>query len=332
MMSYRSLLVIPLMILLGCNSYSLDEPFQAENGLWGYKDAEGKIRIEPQFDRAYSFDRESIAIVLINGILKAINKRGGWESLTRYIRIEPAKAPHDVIRVRLNGKYGFVDQTGKEVVPIKYDGVSIFLNDEKAPGSVAKLNGKYGIIDKTGKEMVPIKYDKIDFFFTDAKIVRAKLNDKWGFIDQTGKVVIPFKYDEVKDDSQGPFSYEGQETIFLGFRSIFSPDAPLTNIAALTSDESWRGFSKRWPWGRGASEDAKVKLDGKWGLIDRTGNVVVPIKYDHLGSFKWGLIEVRLDGKDGYVDEYGNEYWDIKDPKFSSRNSIRESYPEYLED
>ena len=36
MMSYRSLLVIPLMILLGCKDYALKEPFKAPNGLYGY--------------------------------------------------------------------------------------------------------------------------------------------------------------------------------------------------------------------------------------------------------------------------------------------------------
>ena len=41
---YRLLLIIPLMILLGCNDYSLQDPFIGPNGLYGYKDGDGKIR------------------------------------------------------------------------------------------------------------------------------------------------------------------------------------------------------------------------------------------------------------------------------------------------
>lgn len=77
MMSYRSLLVIPLMILLGCKDYALKEPFRAENGLYGYKDGEGRIRIEAKYDYAYGFS----------------------EGLTQVV---------------LNGKWGFVDLQGKE--------------------------------------------------------------------------------------------------------------------------------------------------------------------------------------------------------------------------
>src|SRR5690606_22652232 len=42
--------------------------------------------------------------------------------------------------VELNGKYGFVDKTGKEVIPLKYDGAWDFSDGL----SKVKLNGKWG--------------------------------------------------------------------------------------------------------------------------------------------------------------------------------------------
>ena len=48
--------------------------------------------------------------------------------------------------VKLNGKFGFVDTTGKEVIPCKYDLVRFF-SDGLAPVS---FNGKWGIVDKKG--------------------------------------------------------------------------------------------------------------------------------------------------------------------------------------
>ncbi|MFM8234376.1 MAG: WG repeat-containing protein [Holophagaceae bacterium] len=316
------LLVMPLLILLGCNSYSLREPFQSDNGLWGYKDETGKIRIEAQFDRAYSFrsfSGDPLGVVLINGKIKVIDKKGEEHELREYgYAFDREKWPYsewsdDIIIVRLNGKWGGVDKTGKEVVPLRYDRLAFFLNGKRNEGLFrVELNGKWGCVDRTGKEVVPLQYDHVGDKITDAEIIRVKLNGKWGFVDRIGKAVIPIKYDEIIGASDSETVFQLEPTVFRA-PSHHSPQR--TELQKMLATESWKEFTKRWPWGRGKDEDAKVKLDGKWGLIDRTGNIVVPIKYDRIGSFQIGLIDVHLDGKDGYVDEYGNEYWDMNDPK-----------------
>ena len=48
-----------------------------------------------------------------------------------------------------------------------------------------------------------------------------------------------------------------------------------------------------------------VKLNGKWGFIDKSGNEVVPLKYDWAGSFSEGLANVKLYGKFGFIDKSG---------------------------
>ena len=52
---------------------------------------------------------------------------------------------------------------------------------------------------------------------------------------------------------------------------------------------------------------ARVKLDGKWGFIDKSGNVVISCKYDGACSFSEGLASVELDGREFYIDKNGNE-------------------------
>ena len=64
-----------------------------------------------------------------------------------------------------------------------------------------KLNGKWGFIDKTGKEVIPIKYDGA-WYFSEG-LASVKLNDKWGFIDKAGKEVTPIKYDMAISFSEG---------------------------------------------------------------------------------------------------------------------------------
>ena len=52
---------------------------------------------------------------------------------------------------------------------------------------------------------------------------------------------------------------------------------------------------------------AAVRLDGKWGFIDRTGEMVIPCQYDAATSFSEGLAGVQRDGKCGFIDKTGRE-------------------------
>ena len=50
-------------------------------------------------------------------------------------------------------------------------------------------DGKYGFIDTTGKEVAPCQYDDAESF--SEGFARVEKDGKYGFIDTTGKVVIP---------------------------------------------------------------------------------------------------------------------------------------------
>ena len=99
--------------------------------------------------------------------------------------------PDGLALVELNGKCGFVDKSGKEVIPCVYDFAWGFSD------GLARvwLNGKWGFIDKSGKQVIPCVYDDA-WEFSDG-LARVWLNGKWGFIDKNGKEVIPCVYDNV---------------------------------------------------------------------------------------------------------------------------------------
>ena len=52
--------------------------------------------------------------------------------------------------VETNDKWGFVNKSGKEVIPCKYDDVYDF--SEGLAG--VKMNGKWGFVNKSGKEVI----------------------------------------------------------------------------------------------------------------------------------------------------------------------------------
>jgi hypothetical protein len=51
----------------------------------------------------------------------------------------------------------------------------------------------------------------------------------------------------------------------------------------------------------------RVEINRKWGLIDKSGNEILPVEYEYVMSFSEGLIEFILNGKRGFIDKNGNE-------------------------
>ena len=151
-------------------------------------------------------------------------------------------------KVVKNNKGGYIDKTGKEITPLQYDAAGDFFNGMAA----VEKNSKIGYIDTTGKEVIPCAYDDGYSFFQG--LAAVKKGGKWGFIDKTGKEAIPFQYDDANSFSQGL---------------------------------------------------AGVKKGSKWGVIDKAGEIVVDFTYDEVGAFSNGLARVKQGGKYGYIDKTG---------------------------
>ena len=184
-----------------------------------------------------------------------------------------------IARVLFDSKYGLIDTSGNEVVPLKYDWIGSFSEGLAAVRIGDWEAGKYGFIDKTGKEAVTCRYNYVSPFSEGLATVsfgsyvyedgEEFYKGKWGFIDKSGKEIVPMKYDYVCDFSEG-------------FAAV--------NIGArVWSDE----------WGLGPS-------DGKWGVVDKTGREVVPCQYDYVESFSEGLAVIRHGGKYGFIDVTGS--------------------------
>jgi hypothetical protein len=116
-----------------------------------------------------------------------------------------------------NKKWGFVNKTGKEVIPPAFDNCYAFTEGLACvnKGAVTEYGfaqgGKWGFIDKTGRQVVPCKYDDANSLSEGLASVNVggkpsifgAKGGKWGFIDKTGKEVIPPVYDEVNDFANG---------------------------------------------------------------------------------------------------------------------------------
>jgi len=60
--------------------------------------------------------------------------------------------------VQKENKYGFIDRSGKEVVPVNYDNIASF-GSKGISWSLVRKGNKYGYIDSYGNVVIPVKYD-----------------------------------------------------------------------------------------------------------------------------------------------------------------------------
>lgn len=88
-------------------------------------------------------------------------------------------------RVAKDGKHGYIDTTGREVIPCRYAILGFF---DHGPASASlEPGGPFGFLDETGREVCPFKYDfAYDFRDGMAKVWRG---GKCGFIDKSGREV-----------------------------------------------------------------------------------------------------------------------------------------------
>jgi hypothetical protein len=126
---------------------------------------------------------------------------------------------------------------------------------------------RYGFADPVGRILIPCIYLLVQDFSEGLAAVMDAKTRKWGYINHQGKVVIPFRYDNAYR-----FGYfEGGGA--LGFMGL-----AYVNIGST-------------PEGR-----MRIYNDGKWGLINREGEEIVPIKYGYIAPVFEGFAAV-FDGE-----------------------------------
>lgn len=276
------------------------------DGKWGFIDKTGREVISPQYDEAAVF-QDGLAVVKKNGRYVIIDKSGKEFTMSHYRSFgsfvdglavvvtddcEMIKSDyHDYYdRKCFTFKKGFIDRTGKEIIPPQYafaysfsEGLAIVANISDSnhycewlyalfPPDYGDNGCKWGAIDKTGKVVVPLQYDFVESF--NGGLASVRKDDKWGLIDKTGREIVPPRY----------------------YDKYSHPDDMMKFYEGL----------------------AIVRRDRNYGMIDRTGKEIIPPLYDRIGYFIEGLAPVKKNGKWGFIDKSGKivvqpQYEDVFD-------------------
>ena len=228
-------------------------------------------------------------------------------------------------------KQGAIDGTGKIVVPVGTYGM-IFgsHNGLTRVGNFNGSHYMYGYIDPTGKLVIPCVYDMAEDFSCGRAWVAQK--DHWGAIDKTGKVIIPATYgfqdvmghsflaDRALVQIQGKYAVIDVNGTFLTGPLFDSPPHfayPTPNIEIVPFEQGGKWgymnlqrqalippvFERAEPFD---PDLAQVSVGGRVGLIDTHGKLVVPPLFERMASrFTEGFAWYSNGRKYGYLDRFG---------------------------
>lgn len=105
----------------------------------------------------------------------------------------PAQQAKELQRVEKNGKWGYADDKGNEVVRCKYDRAFPFYESDLA---LVESEGKFGYVNKEGRIVIPFQYKKA-YPFSDGRAA-VKKGKRFGFITESGIEIIKPQYTDVK--------------------------------------------------------------------------------------------------------------------------------------
>lgn len=326
-------------LYIGANAQTLT-PQQNKKSKWGYVNEAGKAVIKHKYDNARAFS-DGLAAVNKGGYWGLINEAGKEVLKCKYNEVRYfSEEGVAIVRSRINvsngvyaNKFGVVDKTGSFIVPLEYDTIRDFSNglavvkgeiaDDRS-GYSHKKYIRWGIIDKAGALVLSLRYTEISELSDDllkAKkdnywiiinktgkliarysiigefsegLARVKSGNKWGCIDKTGKEIIPVEYKEISEFSDALLKAEEDN------RYSYSRYHIIDKAGKIIAKYSWVGE---------LSEGlARVKSGDKWGYIDKTGKIVIPVEYDRAGDFSEGFARVAKDNTGyswGIIDKTG---------------------------
>ena len=190
------------------------------------------------------------------------------------------------VKVKLDGKFGFINEDGVEIISCKYEDACDF-SDGLA--RVKSAEG-WGFVNENGEEIIPCKYEKANGFWLG--LAGVKSAEGWGFVNENGEEIVPCKYEEVNNFLDGPFLVQSK----YGWGFVNENGEEI--IPCKYEDAS-------------AFSDGLARVQSKegYGFVNEDGEEIIPCKYEDADDFWFGAetAEVKLNGEWINIDKTGKQ-------------------------
>lgn len=241
----------------------------------------------------------------------------------RALQKAPDSTSGEPVRLRFDdgGKYGYLDATGKVVIPLQFVNALDYFSEGFARVQIGRdRSAKWSFVHTSGRVLGARLFDEVGDF--SEGLAPVLVGTKWGVIDTSGAFVLEPQFArivrfsqnraEVKVDGQsGYIDTRGTVVIPVRFArgSAFSHGLAAVNVGrhwGLIDTTGRVVVEPRFDALSAVSPDRYAVLIGrKWQLMDRAGRTIGPAQFDDIEPFSDGLAPVKQGGKVGYIDTTG---------------------------
>lgn len=246
----------------------------------GVVDINGNEIIPIEYD-SILFSIETINAVK-DGQVVNFNKNGNKQEQTDYATSIRSKNENYIITTNEQGKYGVINKNGDVLIKNNYQ----YIEYAFSKYFIVTNNGKVGILNDEGKAKVDFKYDIIQRI-DDTNTMQAidSANNMVDIYDENSKMSVSM---------QGASIYTENDYIKIlsntDRKYINNSGKVLSNKEIFVNNQLFAN-----------------SIEGKWGFVDKNGNVVIDCKYDMVTEFNnYGFAGIKLDNVWGVVDRSGN--------------------------
>lgn len=252
-----------------------------------------------------------------------------------------SKTSNGLLVYDFRGKYGYMDRKGNVVIEPQFDDAEQFSEGL----ACVKIGDKTGYINKTGAFVIDGEGLEFVGKMSDGMVMVGN-KGKYGYFDKNGNQVLAFKYESASDYSDGlawvvingdiccidkrgnvvidAANYIGVNDFNEGMAFVwidYEHPVCIDKKGNVVIDKLPEGLS--WDDDLMFSEGlARVKIDDKYGYIDRTGKIVIEPKYDEAEQFSDGLaLILNENNRYGYIDKTGRV---VIQPKYNLASSFSE--------
>ena len=203
--------------------------FSGKKNLFGLKDNEGNIIVEPQYKKLIRLG-DSSWIVLKKNKYGLIDNNGNYIILPKYSHVERILGKY--LKIGNNNNFAIYNDKGEVIIPPEYSSIDILFGGM----FLTKKNYKYGISDKNGTVLLDNIFD--DIYMPKPNIMRVQYNGQWYEIEQIagGEIQLPDDIKHIKENSdfkvtafiKDPVTASGYSAVTFTdyFLKIFSSISP----------------------------------------------------------------------------------------------------------